>query len=659
MTYIPQTWADGNPAYPVSAARMAYIEAGLAAVANGGSLAVIPEKYGAVGDGVTDDTAALKLWIASGLNLALTPGKTYLHRNQITFQTAGQVLNGNGATLKRAAQFVTTTTSAIVSGVTTSITLASVAGLVVGDNLICEKAGTYDPAAPVVQSIVGNVVTFATPIGISSASGTVNVRSGWGQIGVIADDVRITNCLFDGNSANWSWARWNHTCAIFISGNHVLVDHNKIFNQYGDGCSPGNTVSCWFVYNNVENIQGRGCSWAGGPSTYQYGGRCLFNRFYNCDQDTNVGGTDGNGCIQVSSNNQDLLIHGNQMESSYIGVGSVNSPGNSDITISDNVIRTMSAYAIEGIGGTNSNASNVLIEGNRIYSAGSINIQAVGSSQTGGSKCWSIRGNLLIETNVIIFNLYDFVIEGNAFYSTGTALSFVSLGGGAGESVYLGVVANNRFEGGKYAVLISTNCGQITATGNMCVGQNLGGLRENSALPAIAFKDNTVISTAASDATNYNAIYSCDADVSGNYIDFSANGGHGIALTNTSTKAVVRNNRFVSGGHGNITNASGCSNAVIEDNQFDNAWTDNGTNTRKRGNRYSTGQSSGKAVLVGGTVTVSTAEVQAGDVILLTNVLTGGTIGILSVGTIVAGTSFVINSNSGSDTSTLAWQIVH
>jgi hypothetical protein len=66
----------------------------------------------------------------------------------------------------------------------------------------------------------------------------------------------------------------------------------------------------------------------------------------------------------------------------------------------------------------------------------------------------------------------------------------------------------------------------------------------------------------------------------------------------------------------------------------------------------------GRAVLVGGTVTVNTTAIQSADEIFLTNRITGGTPGLLSVGTVTAGTSFVINSASGSDTSTISWMII-
>lgn len=87
--------------------------------------------------------------------------------------------------------------------------------------------------------------------------------------------------------------------------------------------------------------------------------------------------------------------------------------------------------------------------------------------------------------------------------------------------------------------------------------------------------------------------------------------------------------------------------------------TTNVSTTNRRGNRLSAGVSSGRATLAAGTVTVNTAEVVASDNITLTRDVLGGTAGHLSVGTIVAGTSFVINSSEAADTSTIFWQIVH
>lgn len=67
---------------------------------------------------------------------------------------------------------------------------------------------------------------------------------------------------------------------------------------------------------------------------------------------------------------------------------------------------------------------------------------------------------------------------------------------------------------------------------------------------------------------------------------------------------------------------------------------------------------SGTAVLVGGTVTVANTQIAAASILHLTRQVTGGTVGHLTKGTVVAGVSFDINSSSASDTSTIGWSIL-
>jgi hypothetical protein len=72
-----------------------------------------------------------------------------------------------------------------------------------------------------------------------------------------------------------------------------------------------------------------------------------------------------------------------------------------------------------------------------------------------------------------------------------------------------------------------------------------------------------------------------------------------------------------------------------------------------------TNASVGTSTLVAGTVTVSTTAVTASSKIFLTCGVVGGTQGILSVGTITGGTSFVINSSNAADTSQINWFIIN
>lgn len=65
----------------------------------------------------------------------------------------------------------------------------------------------------------------------------------------------------------------------------------------------------------------------------------------------------------------------------------------------------------------------------------------------------------------------------------------------------------------------------------------------------------------------------------------------------------------------------------------------------------------GTAVLVAGTVTVANTSVTANSRILVTSNADGGTPGFLRVSARVVGTSFTIISSSGTDTSTVAWEM--
>lgn len=71
----------------------------------------------------------------------------------------------------------------------------------------------------------------------------------------------------------------------------------------------------------------------------------------------------------------------------------------------------------------------------------------------------------------------------------------------------------------------------------------------------------------------------------------------------------------------------------------------------------SVARASGTATLVGGTVTVSSTAVTSGCKITLSVHTPGGTQGFLSTATRTAGTSFVINSTSATETSTVDWRI--
>lgn len=65
------------------------------------------------------------------------------------------------------------------------------------------------------------------------------------------------------------------------------------------------------------------------------------------------------------------------------------------------------------------------------------------------------------------------------------------------------------------------------------------------------------------------------------------------------------------------------------------------------------------AAMTAGTITINNTRVTASSRIFLTHATLGGVQGILSVGTIVANTSFIINSSNALDTGTVNWFIIN
>lgn len=66
----------------------------------------------------------------------------------------------------------------------------------------------------------------------------------------------------------------------------------------------------------------------------------------------------------------------------------------------------------------------------------------------------------------------------------------------------------------------------------------------------------------------------------------------------------------------------------------------------------------GSGTLSGGTVTIANTSVTASSIIFLTDTSNGANLGILSVGTIIASTSFVVNSSNALDAGTFNYLII-
>lgn len=262
------------------------------------------------------------------------------------------------------------------------------------------------------------------------------------------------------------------------------------------------------------------------------------------------------------------------------------------------------------------------------------------------------------------------------------------------------VVANNRL----------TNCMTVGTAGLLEDGViSIGGARQAVVTGNAIYNTATLPSTAAgirvvdpsegtivahnvlrSTAATANAIYQTSTDrtqILHNAIDgwsqgIRVTGGADGLIFGNAVRGVANDAILIEATAGvgwrvafNHTKSSGQSRGVslenngvtVEHNRFmEGAVRDIGTGNLFRRNRLTTGVFQGRVALVNGTATVSTAEVQTADNILLTRVVaTGTTRGILTVGTIVAGTSFVVRAEdlsgtlSADDDSTVFWEICH
>lgn len=128
------------------------------------------------------------------------------------------------------------------------------------------------------------------------------------------------------------------------------------------------------------------------------------------------------------------------------------------------------------------------------------------------------------------------------------------------------------------------------------------------------------------------------------------NGGTGAVFNVSSTGAV---------GLGSGTGAPDTSVSRSGANAIAVGTADLRVATAGRGLRVAEGANAkqGTATLVGGTVVVGNTSVTANSRIFLTSQVDGGTPGFLRVAARTAATSFTILSSSGTDTSTVAWEI--
>lgn len=553
--------------------------------------------FGAVGDGVTDDTSAIQTAIdtAAGTGPVYLPVGRYLTTARLTLPSDTQIVGANWGSVL----YFNWTFASGQGGSTYIVNDDQVNG-----NTHIRLHGLT------IEGVYDGTPYSATP----SRAGGVLFRRG--------SDIQVANCRLYRVMAI-SIAHQGISRAQFIG--------NQIYQCGRDGITGGPfsaTPSTDIVIadNVIKEVADDGIA-------------------INAAVDTANPGTTAPSRITIVGN---TIVGNTQFFANGAGRGIILF-GAEDTVVAGNVISDTFSAGIWADVRASIRPRNIAIVGNVVRRAG-----AVGDSSQSQRGIHVVGGaSVVVKDNIV-----DQAVEGGIFVTDNSSAStpnedILIAGNQVTRCADGGVVTD-------YAIHVtcgvSAGASRVIVTGNHVAGNEGGGIRFQGATESI-IEGNYVANngSAQASATDTNAAgiivtgqgFAPSVTVRNNRCtdtQTSATQTYGVAFQTTAGAVgdcVLEGNLL----DGNQTGA-----LII--NQAP-------TTLVRRNNRLSTGQVVGQATLVAGVATVNTAEIVAADSVHLTRVAAGGTHGHLGLGAITSATSFVISSSSNLDTSVVLWEIVH
>lgn len=557
------------PASLASAASEVYTDAAVAALAAG-----LPYLVGASNG--TNDTSALTAAVASGRNVLLSAEQTYINHTELTLETDGQVIDGNGSTLKRPNQASATFATAVTSGVTTSVVVSDASSLFVGQKVTVASAdgNTFHTGGSLeIASINGTTVTFATSPNVSLPSGGT-IWAGWFQLNITADDVVVRDLVFDGNKSNWTFYRWQNTAEIEISGRHSRVLGCRFHDAPGEGIvsiSDHSTIdSCL-----MEDINGNGVHY--GLSTHAV----LSNTsIINANLQTIVGHADG--CVSLSNDVHDLTISNCYLEGSTLAaIGGWDSTDNSDLTVIGCTIRDC-GKVLEGTFPVDTEATGLVFTGNRCYDSGRLDINQTSPSSTEFPAKVVISNNYFEKCRIYCTRAVDISITNNVIqWVENTTQYLVELASSPKRTVVVG----NTLVGGAAGVAVTGDADDepLLISANAIRNPYLRGIDITSVTNAknVSVTNNVITtSSAAMSASAFvGIVVPVKAAIQGNTVSVDRAGTGDFCISVGGTGECVIQNNVLKGGQASIREFGGTSGAVIQNNVYDTAPLISGSHT--------------------------------------------------------------------------------
>jgi len=324
--------------------------------------------FGAVGDGIVDDTVAVQAALDSGKNIVFPQG-TYLISDPLDITTAGQILSGTGGVLRRA-------TGAIESN--------------------------YIFNATSINNLTFQGLQFTVQ------TGTTHAQEGGFILLTTCNFIKVIDCSFNGKIPGLTTETESIFSAVNTPGcNHILIIGNKFSYIFGNCCGANNNVGSG-VYgvdvsitgNSFYNIVDTGIgNWTGAYNISITG-----NIFYRDDYSTDYNGV----MIDVAGASQ-VVIDGNSITGNAIGVRSLTNLNytNSRILISNNTFQDQTAPS-------GYQAQAIQIAHSDLSGGGSLamSVQILGNTITPNASAWGVN---VVSTVSVLTDFLYLRIDQNTF----------------------------------------------------------------------------------------------------------------------------------------------------------------------------------------------------------------------------------------------------